>query len=137
MSVNKINKKKHMMIKDFIKSNKCPICNSDLIDISNESIIGKKCPNCDYGYVATNIHEWQEDDTKYTIFFSKDSEATIASMKFIARKLQTSIIKIKDRISKEKILYLKGQAWQLKDSIKELNENNIKYEITPEFKYKF
>ena len=56
-------------------------------------------------------------------------------MKFIAKKLQKSIIKIKDLISSDKILYKKGEAWELKETIEELDTNKIKYEIEPPLKY--
>ena len=128
----KLNKELEMVRKGI-----CPKCKSKLVDISNDDIVGVNCPNCDYGYVADNIKPWQEDEMVYSVYFSKSDNLSFSDMKFIAKKLQTSVLRIKDIVSKEKILYLKGEAWELREAIKELDANNIKYEIEPPLKYKF
>ena len=120
----KLNKELEMVRKGI-----CLKCKSKLVDISNDEIVGVHCTNCNYGYVADSIKPWQEDETIYSVYFSKSNNLPFNDMKFIAKKLQTSVLKIKDIISKEKILYLKGKAWELKDSIIELNKNGIEYEI--------
>lgn len=118
-------------------NNKCPVCNADLIDISDDNIVGVQCSKCDYGYVSDKIHDWQEDEIQYSIYFIKDDNPLFDTMKFISKKLQIGIVKTKELLNKNDVFYTKGQAWQLKDIIKELNYNNINYKIKPKFKYKF
>lgn len=71
--------------KMFPINNKCPICNSDLIDISNDNILGAKCSKCDYGYVTDNIYEWQEDETIYKIYFKSNISLPFDKLKYIAK----------------------------------------------------
>lgn len=118
-------------------NNKCPICNSTLIDISNDNILGVKCTNCDYGYVTDNIHEWQEDETIYKIYFKSKDSLSIDKLKYIAKKCQMSIIKIKQELSKNSLFFKNGYAYELKDDIIDMNEKGIEYEIIPNFKYTF
>ena len=115
----------------------CPNCKSKLEKIEEGHSIIIKCTNCDYSIVGDASPEWYDDDTQYSIYFSILNKSSIDNMKFIAKKLQQSIIKIKELISNDKILYKKGEAWELKGTIEELNANKIKYEIEPKLKYKF
>ena len=96
-----------------------------------------KCSKCDYNFVTDNIHEWQEDDTEYSIYFKPNNALPFDKLKFIAKKCGTSCIKVKSALSNDKLFYTKGMAWELKDAIVELNKLGIDYEITPKFKYNF
>lgn len=122
-------------MKKLVNESKCPNCNSLLEKIEEGHSIIIKCPNCDYSIVGDASPEWYDDDTLYSIYFSTYNKSSVDNMKFIAKKLQKSIIKIKDLISSDKILYKKGEAWELKETIKELDTNKIKYEIEPPLKY--
>lgn len=118
-------------------NSKCPICNSELIDISDDNILGAKCPNCDFGYVADNIHDWQEDETKYSIFIKSNNSMSFEKLKYIAKKCQSSCIKVKKELSINNLFFKKGLVWEIKNDIIELNKIGIEYEISPTFKYIF
>ena len=123
--------------KEKNKINRCPNCNSKLNIIEEGHSVLIQCTNCDYSVVGDVPYEWEEDETTYSIYFIKNNNPLFDTMKFISKKLQIGIVKTKEIISKDDAFYIKGQAWQLKDIIKELNDNNIDYKITPKFKYKF
>ena len=118
-------------------NNKCPICNNPLINISNDDVLGVKCTNCDYGYVTDNIHEWQEDGTIYKIYFKSNNSLPFDKLKYIAKRCQTSCIKVKNDLAKNNLFFEKGLACELKDDIIDMNEKGIEYEIIPNFKYTF
>ena len=117
--------------------NKCPECGGKLISNVEGHGLSIKCEKCDYSIASSYFEEWEKDPTQYTVFIKPNENLKIESLKYISKKCQTSIIKIKQELVSKRLFFIKGLAYELKDDIIKLRELNIDYEIEPKFNYNF
>ena len=116
---------------------KCPKCGSHLNCQIKGHGVSLKCEKCDYSIATSYFEDWYYDTTKYSIYIQPTENISIDKLKYIAKKCQMSIIKIKQELSKNSLFLKNGYAYELKDDIIDMNEKGIEYEIIPNFKYTF
>lgn len=119
-------------------SSKCSKCGVEYVSVQGDGIMGQKCPQCgEWGIITTYFPDYCYDETNYTINILPCLEISREHMKYIAKKCNINYMKVKQNLAREKMFLEKGKARDLKELILELNDKKIKYEIVPEFKWKF
>ncbi len=112
---------------------KCPKCNSDLIENIKFGSREYLCPNCDYGVSAFVNEPIEDDDTIYELCVIDDN-ITIEKIKILSKISNHNFIDVKKKCEEHTILY-SNKAKSIKKIIDILDSANIKYLITPEFKW--
>lgn len=112
---------------------KCPKCNSDLIENIKFGSREYLCPNCNYGVSAFVNETIEEDDTIYELSII-DDDITIDKIKILSKISNQNFIDVKKKCAENAVLY-SNKAKAIKKIIDTLDSENIKYSITPEFKW--
>ncbi len=112
---------------------KCPKCNSDLIENIKFGSREYLCPTCDYGLSAFVNEPIEEDDTIYELRIIDDN-ITINKIKLLSKISNQNFIDVKKKCDEHVVLY-SNKAKAIKKIIDSLDSANIKYIITPEFKW--
>lgn len=116
-------------------TDKCPVCNHELIPMKEGSSIGVRCSNCEYSVVTSYIDPIYEDENTYTLMLEADNVCDKTCMKIISRITGENFIQAKKLISSAPVVIAEGKAMDILTIKKELDENSIKYSISPIFPY--
>ncbi len=116
-------------------TDKCPICNHELIPMKEGSSIGVRCSNCEYSIVTSYIDPIYEDENTYTLMLEAGNICDKTCMKIISRITGENFIQAKKLISSAPVVIAEGKAMDILTLKKELDENSIKYSISPKFPY--
>lgn len=116
-------------------SEKCPKCGHDLIKKIVGSSVIIKCSNCDYNVATTYSDPINEDETDYSIILERGNSLDISVLKCISKILNSNYIKAKEIINNAPISIYHGSAEDVLIKKRFLDENKIRYNITPSFPY--
>ena len=116
---------------------KCEKCDTEMKYFIKESTQGWKCPNCNWGIVTTYIEPNKDDKTIYSIILTKNSNYDRSQLKEISRIASCNFIKAKELLESENIELVKDNAVAIKEFAATLKENEINFEITPDYIYKY
>lgn len=114
---------------------KCPRCGKKLISNIEGSSIIFKCCNCDYVIVTSNIDKILEDETIYTIFVEKNDIINNNMFKTISKIKNCNFLEAKKLLESGRFILLKGLAREIDGVVHKLIENNISFNIEPEYTY--
>lgn len=114
--------------------NKCPNCGKELKVVVDGSAKNFKCDFCGYSY-ATTIAEGIEWDSKdYTIVLEKNVNPSISQIRTISSVSTLNFIEGK-KILLDGGFLTSGRAITIKEVIEKLNDEKIKFKITPDYPY--
>lgn len=116
-------------------TDKCPVCNHDLIAFTEGSTRGVRCSHCDYSLVTTYIEPIYEDDNIYTITLDAGNVVDKQSIKVIARITGENFIFAKRCLENSPIEIVKGSAEEILEFKNVLDLSGLKYSIAPTFPY--
>lgn len=116
---------------------KCNECGAEMLDKSRGPYIHFVCPNCGnaiatYDYTKEDLIKL--DDKEYYVKLI-DNKASIETLKIISKITGNNFIKCKEMIEKNELI-LSGKAKDIIDNLRLLKENQIHFEINPDFVYK-
>ena len=117
-----------------MENKKCPNCENELIETIAGSSLNYECKHCGYAYsttIATGI-EWDFND--YIITIEKNTSVDINQIKTVSKISTLNFIESKKILLNGGTLD-KGSAIIVKTKIDKLKEANIKFNVTPNFKY--
>ncbi len=112
----------------------CPECGAEMIKTYNKPELLFKCTKCWYGVATTMWEPIDLDQTNYELFVEKIESPTLDNLRFISSMTGDNYIKTKQDLIEGNISF-KYCAVDMKEKMKEFDNNNIKYHITPEFPY--
>jgi hypothetical protein len=113
---------------------KCPNCGKMMNFIIDGSALNYSCPFCGCG-VATTIAEginW--DSTEYEITILPNNNLKIENIRLISNLTGNNFI-ISKNILKNGASIFKGRAVEVKTKKEKLDKYDIKYQISPDYKY--
>lgn len=111
----------------------CPKCGSILNEIIKMNSREYHCPQCNYGVSAFVVEPIDEDETIYKMeVFPQDSN--ISQVQLISKQVNINLLVAKKMLTDGGIL-IEGEAKKIYDIRNALDGLNIKYSITPEFKW--
>ncbi len=116
--------------------NICPECGAEMLDKTNGPYIHIVCPKCGYGlatYDYTLDDPIKFDEKIYTVK-SVGNKTSIKALKVISKISNLNYVQCKALVETDGII-CSGKAKEIIESIKELKQNNVGFEISPEFKY--
>ncbi len=113
----------------------CEKCNKNMIQIDENSVQGWRCPHCGWNILTTRIDKIYEDMTEYSIYIKSSTEIDMKKIKLIAKTAGVNYGVAKQMLVKGDICILKAKAKEIKETINRLEELNIPFEVSPEFKY--
>jgi Na+-translocating ferredoxin:NAD+ oxidoreductase RNF subunit RnfB len=117
-----------------MENRKCPNCGYELHETIIGSSLSCKCEHCGYAYCTTIAEGIEWDSRDYTIIIQRDNSATLNQIKMISSVSSLNFLESKKLLLSGGIL-LKDRATNIKSKIDKLSEVNIKFNVTPEFKY--
>ncbi len=113
---------------------KCPNCGYELYETVVGLSLSCKCERCGYAYCTTIAEGIEWDSKDYTIVIQKDNLATLNQIKIISSVSSLNFLESKNVLLNGGTL-LKDCAFNIKSKIDNLNVANIKFNVSPEFKY--
>lgn len=116
---------------------KCNECGAEMLDKSRGPYIHFVCPNCGNAiatYDYTKEDPIKLDDKDYFVKLI-DNKATIQTLKIISKITGYNFIKCKELSEKNELIF-SGKAKDIIDNLRLLKENQIHFEINPDFVYK-
>lgn len=116
-------------------TDKCPLCNHELLPIKEGSSIGIRCSYCEYSVLTSNIDPIYEDENIYTLLLDAGNICNKNIIKIISKITGENYIQVKNLIASSPVIIAKGKAIDILTIKRILDENNIKYSISPEFPY--
>ena len=116
-------------------TDKCPVCNHDLIAFTEGSTTGVRCSYCDYSLVTTYIEPIYKDENTYTINLEAGNTADQQTIKAISKITGENYIYAKRCLERSPIDIVKGSATEIIELKILLDLCGIKYSITPAFPY--
>lgn len=118
-----------------MQQNKCEKCETEMIPYKNGRTIGMICPNCGWGWATTEFEPIELDQTIYTIHINTITNPSKEVLKFVSKILNANFL-VTYKLLKDGQASFSGKAIEIKNIIKKLQNLEIKYSITPDFKYK-
>ena len=113
----------------------CENCKIEMVEFSEGSTIGIKCPTCGYSIVTTNIDQIYEDTQDYKVVLKNCNLDDIDSLRIVSKILSCNFIETKKLLANLPTLVFEGKATDVK-LIKEMLDNiSADYEITPNYNY--
>lgn len=116
-------------------TDKCPVCNHDLIPFTEGSTTGVRCSHCDYSIVTTYIEPLYEDDNIYTLILEAGNSVDMPTIKVIAKITGKNYIFSKHCLEKVPTIIAKGVASEIIELKRQLDSSEVKYSISPEYPY--
>lgn len=113
----------------------CNKCKRNMIEISKDSVRGWFCPYCGWNILTTNIDKIYDDTTEYSIYIKTLTEIDTSKIKLVAQTAGVNYGIAKKMLTEGKCCILKAKAVEIKETIEKLKEENIPYDVIPEFKY--
>lgn len=120
---------------ESLNNNICPNCGNILEHIKRDGATIVKCQKCSWSIVSSEVAPEYEDSSVYEVYLDQDSECNKEKMKIIAKICNWNYIKTLKNLEVGDILIFKGVAYKVRNFKKKLDDNNIKYHISPEYKY--
>ena len=116
-------------------TDKCPLCNHELVPIKEGSSIGVRCSHCEYSVVTSYIDPIYEDENTYTLLLEADNTFNKNNIKIISKISGQNYIQLKKLVSSVPVVIAEGKAVDILSIKKILDESNIHYSISPKFPY--
>ena len=111
----------------------CPKCGSILNELIKKNSREYYCSQCNYGVSAFVTEPIDEDDIIYKLeVLPQDNN--ISQVQLIS-KLGFINLLVAEKMLKDGGVLIEGEATKINDIRNELDDFNIKYSITPEFKW--
>ena len=120
---------------ESLNNNICPSCGKTLQSVKRNGATMVKCPNCSWSIVSSEVAPEYEDSTIYELYLDQDSECDKEKMKVIAKICNWNYIETLKNLERGNVLLFKGVAYKIRDFKKKMDDNDIKYHISPEYKY--
>ena len=120
---------------ESLNNNICPNCGNMLESIRSNGATIVKCPKCSWSIVSSEVAPEYEDSSIYEIYLDQDPECDKEKMKVIAKICNWNYIETIKNLEVGGILIFKGVAYKVRDFKKKLDDNGIKYHISPNYKY--
>ena len=118
-----------------INKMQCEKCNANMVYVCEKSIQGWSCPICGWGTLTTYIDKIYQDITEYSIYIKNDINIDKNKIKVISKITGVNYIVARQMLVKGNVCILKAKAIDIKAAISELKNENIPFEVTPEFNY--
>ncbi len=112
----------------------CPECGAEMKETYNKPSLLLDCPKCGCKIATTKWDPIDLDQTIYELFVEKIESPTLDNLRFISSMTGDNYIKTKQDLIEGNISF-KYCAVDMKEKMKEFDNNNIKYHIAPEFHY--
>ncbi len=93
------------------------------------------CPKCGYSVATTISEPIYEDETTYSIILSDNDSKDMNAVRGVSKFIGLNFIDAKKLIESKGVIF-EGKADEVLNKKKVLDVYSIKYEITPEFRYK-
>ncbi len=113
---------------------KCEKCGHDMVHFETDTCEGMKCTYCDCNWVTTKSNTIYLDLTIYTVTVNKIPEPTKTDLQILSKIFNANILTTLNLI-KEGDVTIKGNAIDIKDKIKTLENSQIPFSVTPDFPY--
>lgn len=113
----------------------CEKCGSEMIPVDENKPIGMVCPNCGFGFVTSYIDPIFEDENVYAITLEAGNTCNNSNLKIISKITGENYIHAKKLITSAPVVITKGDALDILSVRKKLDENGIKYSVSPKFPY--
>lgn len=114
----------------------CPVCGGKLIQKIDGSSLVIKCSDCDYNVATSDISLIYEDETQYTVTIENGNNVqidTITTLKNILNLSTTEVVNIIKNACPY-VLFV-GNAVDVNEIKTKLEMSNIKFSISPKFKW--
>lgn len=112
----------------------CPECGAEMNETYDKPSLVLDCPKCGCKIATTKWDSIDLDETVYTISLEKIDCPSLENIKFISSLTGENYLKTKEELIKGNIVF-KHNAVEMKEKKKLIEDNNIKYHISPEFPY--
>lgn len=114
---------------------KCPECGFALNYERDESTEIWKCSNCGWEVATTYMDPIKLDETKYEILLSKNLSPKLNQLKVLSHISGSNVIQIKKMLESDNSLLFKGKATDVLKIKKQLEQEEIEFQIVPNFSY--
>jgi len=112
----------------------CEKCNTEMNYFQNGQSHGWTCPNCDNGLVTSYIDDMQLDETVYEVTLLPNNNPSTADLKILSKISGLNILESK-KLAAEGGELIKGQAHKISDSINQIKDTDLSYNISPDYPY--
>ncbi len=114
--------------------NKCPNCGREMKVIIEGSAKNLKCKYCGYSYATTIAEGIEWDANNYSIILEKNETVSLNEIKTVSSLSSFNFIESKKLLLEGGFL-TEGRATTIKEKIVKLENEGIKFKVTPEFRY--
>lgn len=118
-----------------MENNKCPKCQSKMNKVVEKFSLAWVCPKCGYSVATTISEPIHEDEATYSIILLGNDPKDMNAVKGLSKLTGLNFINVQKLIKSKGVIF-EGTADKVLSKKKVLDEYSIKYEITPEFRYK-
>lgn len=113
----------------------CEKCGSEMTPYKKGHTSGMICEKCGFGWVTTCNEEIEVDETIYEISLLKDTNVSTEKIKVVSNEFAVNFLTARKMLTDGQNIVFKGKAIKVKEKKEELDKNNIRYSIIPEFSY--
>lgn len=114
--------------------NKCPKCGNTMKVVHEPGSVAWVCTHCDYSEATTESDALHNDETIYSLTLLDNDSTNLDVIKALSRFTGLNFMQVKDLINNPKEI-AHGFAYEILEKKKYLDDNGIRYHITPDFKY--
>lgn len=107
-----------------------------MVEVCAAGVRGWSCPVCGWGVLTTYIDQIYLDATEYSIWIKKVKNINLDKIRIISKIAGVNYIAAKQMLEKDSVCVLKAKATDIQKAIENLENADVPYEITPEFKYR-
>lgn len=112
----------------------CPQCGTEMIETYEKPALNLICPKCGCKIATTRWEAIDLDDTYYELVLDKIESPTLDVIKIISKMTGDNYLTTKSNLMIGNITF-KCLALEIKDKKMILDDNNIKYNISPDYPY--
>lgn len=95
------------------------------------------CPKCGWGWATTYIDPICNDDTQYQIILLEGNDTSAGVVRAVNKVTHLSLIKAKQVIEKAPQMIYQGDALEIYEMKRLLDEVSVKYRIEPDYLYEY
>lgn len=115
-------------------NNKCPKCGNIMKIVHEPGSMAWVCTCCDYSEATTESDAAHNDETIYSVLLLDNDSTNLDVVRALSKFTGLNFIQTKDLIKNPKEIAC-GFAYEIIEKKKYLDDNGIRYYISPEFKY--
>ena len=114
---------------------KCEKCGHTMVEYETDTCEGMRCPNCGWGWITTKHDSIDLDESVYNVSIDCDPKPSKEQLKVLSNVLNANYLVV-NKLLKEGNLSFNGNASEVKDKLKKLQDAGISFSISPDFPYK-